>query len=117
MSDHDPVFDETERLLEAEYLRVMRIEPRLRRFVRALTELGAPVPADWATTADGESFDFTALTSKQFDRLVCLVEDLAANRPITVTIQRGGPTLFDPGAPTGPSVSPTTSSIHIVVPS
>lgn len=115
MSDDNPIIDETERLLEAEYMRVVRIEPLLRRFSRALRDIGAPVQGDWASSEDGETFDFAALTERQFDRLVCLVEDLAANRPITVTIARGGPTLFDPGAPVGPSTTPSQSSVHIVV--
>jgi hypothetical protein len=115
MTDDNSVLDETQQVLEAEYLRMVRIEPLLRRASRALTDLGAPVPKEWATTDDGETFNLASLSAPAFDRLVCLLEDLAANRPITVTITRGGPTLFDPGPPTGPTAPHVQSSVHIVV--
>lgn len=109
--------EEMNELLEAAHLRMMRIEPQLRRFSRALADLGMPVPADWASQDDPDVVQFQSLTPKQFDRLLCLLEDLAAGRTVQVTIVRGGPTLFDPGAPTGPVPAPTSSSVHMVVPS
>lgn len=116
MDHHDDVLGMTEKTLEAEYLRVTRLEPRLRRFQRVMKDLLAAVPADWATINDDETVDFASLTPAQFDRLLCLLEDIAANRPIQVTIVRGGPNLFGPGAPLGPMVVPPTSSIHMTVP-
>lgn len=115
MPDNAPLLHETQAILDAEHRRVVRIEPLLRRLSRALADLGSPAPNDWASSDDGETFNFSSLTGRQFDRLVCLVEDLAANRPVQVTIVRGGPTLFDPGAPSGPSPTPVPSSVHIVV--
>lgn len=124
--DHDPIddnpidanpgFNDTAQLLEQVYERVTRIEPQLRRFARVLNDLGMPVPAQWASQDDLDNVAFSNLTTRQFDRLVCLLEDLAANRPVTVTVVRGGPTLFDPGPPTGPVAVPVTSSVHMVVP-
>jgi hypothetical protein len=114
--DQTPLDDETEQMLEQAYVRLTRIEPQLRRFSRVLADLGLPVPADWASQDDLESVGFASLTVKQFDRLLCLFEDLAANRPITVTVVRGGPTLFDAGPPSGPVAPPAPSSVHMVVP-
>lgn len=115
MSDHDDTLQTAEDVLDAEYLQAMRIEPRMRRFARALTDLGAPVPRDWATADGLDSVDFGSLTAKQFDRLVCLLEDIAQNRPIVVSVMRGGPNLFAQGVPTGPVSAPVTSTVHIVV--
>lgn len=114
--DCSPIDADTERLLEATYERATRIEPQLRRFARVLADLGAPVPAAWASQHDLDTVQFGGLTAAQFDRLLCLLEDLAANRPVTVTIVRGGPTLFDPGPPSGPVTPPATSSVHMLVP-
>ncbi len=114
-ADHD-LMNVTNEVLETEYLRIMRMEPQLRRFARAMADLGAPVPKDWATQDEPDAVSFGSLDPKAFDRLLCLMEDLAANRPITVTIMRGGPTLFDPGAPAGPVASSVGSSVHMVVP-
>jgi hypothetical protein len=115
--DHQPeLIQEMDALLEAAHLREMRIEPQLRRFARALADLGAPVPKEWATQDDPDVVALKPLTPKQFDRLICLFEDLAAGRPVHITVMRGGPTLFDPGAPSGPSPSPVSSSVHMVVP-
>lgn len=116
MDEIEELTQETSEVLQAAHERMMRIEPQLRRFARALADLGAPVPGDWATQDDQQSVQFRSLTPKQFDRLICLVEDLAANCPIHVTITRGGPTLFDPGAPAGPLPRPARSSVHLVVP-
>lgn len=102
-------------VLEAAHLRMVRIEPQLRRFARAAADLGLPVPADWASQDDPDLVEFRSLTAKQFDRLLCLLEDLAARRTVHVTVVHGGPTLFDPGAPTGPAPAPV-SPVHMVVP-
>jgi hypothetical protein len=115
-AEHPELIDEMDELLAQTYERMMRIEPQLRRFERALGDLGMPVPADWATQDDLETVDFKSLTARQFDRLICLMEDLAARREVRVTIVRGGPTLFDPGAPAGPVAPATPSSVHMVVP-
>jgi hypothetical protein len=115
MHDQPDLPHELDEVLNATYDRVMRVESQLRRFARAMVDIGAPVPADWATQ-DGDVVDFKALTPKQFDRLICLVEDIAARRPIHVTIMRGGPTLFDPGVPAGPVVQPAQASVHMQVP-
>jgi len=91
------------------------VTPQLRRMRRALTDLGAPVPDQWVAEVDGD-FRFTTLTSTQFDRLLCLLEDLADGRPVQVTVMGGGDRLFDPGAPAGPVATPRASSVHMVVP-
>ena len=70
------------------------------------------MPADWATQDDLETVHFGDLTARQFDRLVCLLEDLAAGRPVTVV--RGGPTLFSAGTPAGP-VSPPAAPSTVTV--
>lgn len=91
------------------------VAPQLRRLQRALVDLGAPVPDGWARSADDGRFVFGSLSPRQFDRLVCLLEDLAEHRPVEVTIM-GGPRLFDPSAPAGPVPAPRVSSVHMVVP-
>ena len=116
MTDHDELISDANEVLEAEYRRMMCIEPQLRRFARAMADLGAPVPENWATQLESEVVTFRDLSAKTFDRLLCLMEDLAANRPVTVTVMRGGPTLFDPGAPAGPVAPSVVSSVHMVVP-
>ena len=115
MDQHPELTAATDAVMAATYERMMRIEPQLRRFARALGDLGLPVPADWATQDDLETVHFGDLTARQFDRLVCLLEDLAAGRPVTVV--RGGPTLFSAGTPAGPVSPPAApSTVHIVVP-
>ena len=116
MDEIEELTQETSEVLQAAHERMMRIEPQLRRFERALGDLGMPVPADWATQDDLETVGFKSITARQFDRLICLMEDLAARREVRVTIVRGGPTLFDPGAPAGPVAPATPSSVHMVVP-
>ncbi len=115
MDEHQELADELHTVLAAAHTRMMRVEPQLRRFARAMADLGAPVPAEWAHH-DGDQVTFGDLTAKQFDRLICLVEDLAARRTVTVTVMRGGPSLFDPGAPAGPVPAPVASTVHMVVP-
>jgi hypothetical protein len=115
MDDQPDLNHELDEVLSATYERMMRIEPQLRRFARAMADIGAPVPADWATQ-EGDTVDFGSLTPKQFDRLICLMEDIAAHRPIRVTIMRSGPTLFDPGVPQGPVAPQAPSTVHMQVP-
>jgi len=47
---------------------------------------------------------------------VCLLEDIAADRPVQVTLLRGGPSLFDVGPPQGPTPAHVPSTVHMVVP-
>lgn len=116
MDDQHELVSAMREVLDAEYQRAMCIEPQLRRFARAMADIGAPVPKDWATQDDTDMVSFGSLTPKQFDRLICLMEDIAAHRPITVTVMRSGPTLFDPGVPAGPVAPPVVSSVHMAVP-
>lgn len=96
--------------------RMQVVEPQLRRFARAVIDLGLPVPADWATQGDDCSVSFSALTTKQFDAMIRLLEDIAANRPIVITRGQSGPTLFDPGSAVGPAPAPVVSTVHMSVP-
>lgn len=105
-----------ETAIEAEHIRITRLEPRLRRFQRVMTDLLAAVPSDWASLNDDATVDFSTLTGSQFDHLLCLLEDIAMNRPIRVIVLRGGPNLFDPGAPAGPTSTPIASTVHMSVP-
>lgn len=112
-----PEFTEVAAAIESSYHRTMRWEPRLRRAARALADLGAPVSADWIMLDDAGVAHFAPLDATVFDRLVCLLEDIAAQRPVEVTVLRGGPTLFGAGAPPAPAPVPAPSSVHLVVPS
>jgi hypothetical protein len=112
----DDIIQASEAAIEAEYRRAMVIEPRQRRLTRVLADLGLSVPAGWATVNEDGTVDFSTLAERQADQLLCLLEDIAANRPVQVIITRGGPSLFDPGAPAGPMPAPVTSSVHVVVP-
>jgi len=117
MSDHQELEHETNEVLEAAYRRITCIEPQLLRFARAMKDLGAPVPDNWASQDGSDAVKFGDMTPKAFDRLLCLMEDLASGRNVTVTVMRGGPSLFDPGPPPGPFAPAAPSSVHIVVPS
>jgi hypothetical protein len=102
--------------VERTFLHEHRWSPRLRRAIRALADLGVSTPSDWITLDDEGNAVFAPMPAKLFDRLVCLLEDLAEQRPVNVTVVRTGPTLFDPGAPTGPTASvPTASTVHPVI--
>jgi hypothetical protein len=101
--------------LQQQFHRSMAIDPRMRRFARALAELGLPVAADWAEWDGDDGVDFASISWKSFDRMVCLFEDLAAHRPITVIRGQSGPTLFDAGRAPAPLPAPTQSSVHIRV--
>lgn len=100
----------------ARQFRAVAVDPRLRRFTRALADLGMPVPADWATSSDATRVEFADLSWHVFDRLVCLMEDLADHRPVAVVVAPSGPTLFDPGAASGPTTTSSGAGLHIVVP-
>ena len=102
--------------LAAHYEWATRIEPRLRRFDRVARDLGLDVPADWVDHSAPDVVRLGALSAAQFDRLLCLFEDLAEGRPVNVVITRGGPNLFDPIAPQGPVQPAVPSSVHMVVP-
>lgn len=101
--------------LQRAYLDEHRWQPRLRRAVTALERLGLPVPADWIALDDTGLATFAPLPARVFDRLLCVLEDLADDRPINVTVVRSGPTLFDPGAPEGPVAASTPSTVHPVI--
>lgn len=110
--------DHLAEMLEQQYRQAITVEPRVKRLRRAIRDLGLPVPTDWVDHTDPDVVRFGHLTAAQFDHLVQLLEDVAANRPVLVSIQRGGPNLFDGGAPSGPITvnAPHASSIHITVP-
>jgi hypothetical protein len=112
----DDIIRSSEAAIEAEYRRAMVVEPRQRRLARVVADLGLPVPADWATVNDDGTVEFLPLTAAEGDRLLCLLEDIAANRPVQVIVTRGSATLFEPGAPAGPVPAPHPSSVHVVVP-
>ena len=114
--------------IEASYGRSQRRDPLRRRALMALSDLGAPVRPSWIRLAsdpvrpswirlasDGRA-SFGDLTPEAFDKLVCLLEDLAARRPTNVFFVRCGPTLFDPGGPEGPAEPPPTSTVHLSIP-
>ena len=98
------------------------VAPNMRRLHRVLDELGLPVPDDWVsidTDADGRptAAHFASMSWKSLDRMLCLLEDLAAGRPVTVVRPMGGPTLFDMGPAAGPTPSPRPNGLHMAVPS
>ena len=111
----DP-FHQLDTDLAAHYKWATTIEPRLRRFARVIRDLGVDVPADWVDHSTPDVVRLGELSAAQFDRLLCLFEDLAEGRPVNVVITRGGPTLFDPIAPQGPVQPAVPSSAHMVVP-
>ena len=108
--------------LHEQLRRATAIDPRLRRFRRALLDLGLPLPTDWGTvpSTDGAPdptvVEFDAIPWATFDRLVCLLEDIAEGRPVEVTVVQGGPTLFDSGPAPAPLPERAPSTAHIQVP-
>ena len=60
---------------------------------------------------------FASMSWKSLDRMLCLLEDLAAGRPVTVVRPMGGPTLFDMGPAAGPTPTPRPNGLHMAVPS
>lgn len=107
---------QAEEVLRSTQHRMQVVEPQLRRFARAVIDLGLPVPADWATQGDDRTVTFSSLTPRQFDAMIRLFEDIAANRPIVITRGQSGPTLFDPGSAVGPAPAPVVSTVHMSVP-
>ncbi len=103
-------------IIAATLQRINCIEPQLRRFSRSASDLGLPVPVDWVEVHPDGTVTFAPLTAAQFNRLVCLLEDIADDRPVNVTVVQGGASLFDVGAPQGPTPSHVASSVHMVVP-
>ena len=102
-------------------LRSTGIDPRMRRFARTLDDLGLPLPDNWATVevdADGTpvKVDFASVPWATLDRLVCLLEDIAEARPVTVIRPMGGPTLFDIDPSPAPTPAPRSTTLHISVP-
>ncbi len=101
---------------ESAYLHDTRWSPRLRCALRALADLGVSTPGDWITLDDDGNAIFAPMSAGLFDRLVCLLEDLAEQRPVNVTVARTGPTLFDPGTPEDPTTpTPAPSTVHPVI--
>ena len=76
-------------VLEQTYVDVMRHEPQLRRFTRALDDLGLPVPSDWAAFDDEQTVSFRSITAKQFQRLVNLLERIAETQPDEYSYEPG----------------------------
>lgn len=125
MSDQQPSgqlagVTEVAAALAAVYRHERVVSPQLRRLTRAIADLGLPLPSDWAR-ADGDPDDpatmvsFGALSLRTLDHLVRVLEDVAANRPVEITIVQGGPTLFGPAAPPPPAPVPPTSDVHMRV--
>ena len=90
-------------IIESERIRAQRIEPRIRRFTRALSDLGliGVVGAGWATVGDADPdsdephIAFAELPGHAFDRLVVALEDLA-DQTVAVSPQPGpGQLSFD----------------------
>lgn len=112
----DAVLDAVAEILAGESLRANRFEPWMRRLRRAIRDLGLPVPAEWANVGDDGGVTFGALDARRADQLLCLLEDIAAGRPVRVIAGGGGPALFDVGPPAGPVAPVPASSVHMVVP-
>ncbi|MFM7685903.1 MAG: hypothetical protein ACKPDI_08260 [Actinomycetota bacterium] len=106
---------EADAVLQAIHHRMQTIEPQLRRFGRAVADLGLPVPTGWATH-DDHQVTFSALTPRQFDAMIRMLEDIAANRPIVITRGQGGASLFESGSAVGPTPARVVSSMHMSVP-
>lgn len=116
----DALLQQVEAGLAEQLHRALAVDPRLRRFARALADLGLPLPADWATVEGGvdgaDAVSFGSLSWTTFDRLLRALEDIAEGRPVEVTVMKGGPTLFDPGTAPAPYTPRPVSSVHIQVP-
>lgn len=68
-------------VVEQSYVTVMRHEPQLRRFARALEDLRLPVPRTWARFEDENTVSFTSITAAQFRRLINVLEHIADTHP------------------------------------
>lgn len=96
-------------------------DPRKRRLMRAIADLGMPVPDNWVQLEFDDEGNpvqahFASLSWRALDKLVCLLEDLAENRQITVVHTRSGPTLFDEVPMPSPQPARAVSSFHMEVP-
>ena len=76
----DPILTLTE-VLEDTYVRVMRQEPQLRGFARAIEDVGLPVPRDWARFQDHDTVTFTPISAKSFRRFINVLEQIAERLP------------------------------------
>jgi len=76
----DPVLTLTE-VLEDTYARVMRQEPQLRGFARAIEDVGLPVPRDWARFQDHDTVTFAPISAKSFRRFINVLEQIAERLP------------------------------------
>ena len=76
----DPVVALAE-LLENAYIRVMRHEPQLRCFGRAIEDVGLPVPRDWARFEDDGTVSFAPISAKNFRRFINVLEQIAERLP------------------------------------
>lgn len=76
----DPILTLTE-VLEDTYVRVMRQEPQLRGFARAIEDVGLPVPRDWARFQDHNTVTFAPISAKSFRRLINVLEQIAERLP------------------------------------
>ena len=116
----DALLQQVEAELTEQFQRALAVDPRLRRFARALADLGLALPPDWATVEGGVegtgAVTFGSISWATFDHLLRALEDIAEGRPVQVTVMKGGPTLFDPGTAPAPYLSRPVSSVHIQVP-
>ena len=76
----DPIVALAE-VLENTYIRVMRQEPQLRGFGRAIEDVGLPVPRDWARFQDHDIVTFAPISAKSFRRLINVLEQIAERLP------------------------------------
>ncbi|CAB4726947.1 MAG: hypothetical protein F2934_12625 [Actinobacteria bacterium] len=76
----DPILTLTE-VLEDTYVRVMRQEPQLRGFGRAIEDVGLPVPRDWARFQDHDTVTFAPISAKSFRRFINVLEQIAERLP------------------------------------
>ena len=68
-------------VLESAYMEVMRHEPQLRCFARALEDLGLPLSPNWARFDDERTVSFAPISAKQFRRLINVFEQIADRLP------------------------------------
>jgi len=76
----DPILTLTE-VLEDTYVRVMRQEPQLRSFGRAIEDVGLPVQCNWARFEDHDTVTFAPISAKSFRRLINVLEQIAERLP------------------------------------
>ena len=76
----DPIVALAE-VLENTYIRVMRQEPQLRGFARAIEDVGLPVPRDWARFEEHDTVTFAPISAKSFRRLINVLEQIAERLP------------------------------------